>query len=70
MVNNFKKFPSKEFPFFSKYPKYDLNYEYMNEPNMKWNENTETCDTRKTILTSWFTEIETGSKKWTKMLFL
>ena len=35
MVNNFKKFPSKEFPFFSKYPKYDLNYEYMNEPNMK-----------------------------------
>ena len=29
---------------------------------MEWNERTKTIDTRKTILTSLFTEIETGSK--------
>ena len=44
-------------------------YEYMNKPTMKWNESTKPSDTRKTILTSFFFEMETELKKWTKMLF-
>ena len=44
-------------------------YEYMNKPTMKWNESTKPSDTRKTILTSFFFEMETEIKKWTKMLF-
>ena len=35
----------------------------MNKPNMKWNESAKTTDTRKTILKSFFIEIETENKK-------
>ena len=59
------------FHFFSKYPKHEwprtfirkYNYEYMDKPNMKWNESIKTADIKKTILTSLFTEIETERKK-------
>ena len=37
---------------------------------MKWEESTKTAYEKKTILTSLFIEIETGSKKWTESLFL
>ena len=42
----------------------------MNKQNMKWNESTETADIRKTILKSFFIEIETGNKNWTEKRFL
>ena len=38
-------------------------YGYMNKPNMKWNESTKTTDTMKTVLKSFFIEIDTGNKK-------
>ena len=54
----------KSFHFFSKYPKHEWDcYEYMNKPSMKWNKSTKTADTRKTILTSFFTKIKTDCKK-------
>ena len=42
----------------------------MNKPNKKWNESNTTADTMKTILKSFFIEIETGSKRWAEMFFL
>ena len=41
----------------------------MNKSNEKWNGNTKTADTRKTVLKSLFIEIETGRKSELKCFF-